>query len=106
MMPNVDGGAAFPTVTAVARFEQASGQAYRRSHYYAIRVRTGATIYFNDGEVNRGIASINMRQARNFPNADSLIAYLEPAEVPRNARDYRIGPEHWEHVIHLIVGRP
>ena len=94
-------------MTAKERFEQAFGkEAYRRSHYYAIELRKGAVIYFNDGEGNRGIASINIRRACNFPNADSLIAYLEAAEVPCNARDYRIGPEHWEHVIHLIGGRP
>ena len=94
-------------MTAKERFEQAlNKKAYRRSHYYAIEVRKDATIYFNDGERNRDIASINMRLARHFPNADSLIAYLQAAKVPCNASDYRIGPEHWEHVIHLIGGRP
>ena len=51
---NREGGT---VVTAVERFEQAFGQAYRRSHYYAIKVRKGAVIYFNDGEGNRDIAS-------------------------------------------------
>lgn len=89
-------------MTALERFEQAFGPSYRTGGYRAINVRTGATIYFNGMGKNRCIASINLRYVWNFPNAHSLVSYLEAAEVPHNARDYRIGSEHWEWVIHLI----
>ena len=87
-------------MTALERFEQAFGQSYPRKNYDAIRIRSGATIYFNHGAKNRYIAHINLRYVWNFPNAHGLVAYLDG--TPDNGRDYCIGPEHWERVIRLI----
>ena len=87
-------------MTALERFEQAFGQSYARKNYDAIEIHKGATIYFNHGEKNRGIAHINRQWVWRFPNAHALVAYLDGTCV--NRRDYCIGPEHWEHVIRLI----
>ena len=88
-------------MTALERFEQVFGPSYSTAGYRAINIRQGATIYFNGVKKNRDIASINMRSARNFPNAHDLLTYLQSV-VPHNASDYLIGPKHWDQVIHLI----
>ena len=88
------------TMTALERFEQAFGSSYCRKHYNALRIRTGATIYFSRGPKNRDVVHINLQYVWNFPNAHSLVGYLNG--TPDNGRDYCIGPEHWERVIQLI----
>ncbi len=98
--------------TALERFEQAFGKSYRRRSYNAITIRPYATIYFNHGEKNKYLADINVKAAKNFPNADALIAELSNAVHEsrrrggdrRGARsyDYRVGPDLWDRVIELI----
>ena len=93
-------------MTALERFEQAFGPSYRRQHYNAINIRRGATIYFNHGEKNRYLADINVTYAKNFPNADALIAELSDtvheSHVGAHSYDYRVGPDLWDRVIELI----
>ena len=86
-------------MTALERFEQAFGCSYSTTGYDAIRIRTGATIYFRRTAEERYIARINLQAVRNFPNAGLLVAYLKRTE---DHRDYRVGPGYWEHVIELM----
>lgn len=86
-------------MTALERFEQAFGKSYPTGGYDAIRIRRGATLYFRRTAEERYIARINLKAARNFPNAGLLAAYLNGTE---DNRDYRIGPGYWDRAIDLI----
>ncbi len=96
-------------ITALERFEQAfpSCSTYRMQHYTRIEIRPYASIYFNHGEKNRYLACINIKAAKNFPNADALIAELSntvqsKSRIRAYSYDYRVGPDQWDRVIELM----